>query len=54
VRPDFSVEIQVGEVREAAAASPLRFTFVEYSPSNPALSRDAPSGVSTTEPDDGG
>ena len=50
VRPDFSVEVQVDEVREMPGASPLRFAFVEYSRSNPALSREASGGVSSVEP----
>lgn len=50
IRPDFGVEVQVDEVRETKAASPLRFAFVEYSPSNPALSREAPGGISSVEP----
>ena len=54
VRPDFGVEVHVEEVREMKDASPLRFALVEYSPSNPALSRDAPGAVSSTEPDGGG
>ncbi len=50
VRPDFGVEVHVEEVREMPGASPLRFAFVEYSRSNPALSREAPSGISSVEP----
>jgi len=50
VRPDFSVEIQVDEVRETPGASPLRFSFVAYSPSNPRLSHAGPGGVSSVEP----
>jgi predicted pyridoxine 5'-phosphate oxidase superfamily flavin-nucleotide-binding protein len=54
VRPDFSVEVHVDEVREMPGASPLRFSFVEYSPSNPALSREPPSGISRAEPEGNG
>jgi predicted pyridoxine 5'-phosphate oxidase superfamily flavin-nucleotide-binding protein len=45
VRPDFSVEITLEEVRETPGASPLRFSLVEYSPSNPAVSRTGPGSI---------
>ncbi len=35
VRPDFSVAIDIEEVRQIPGGSPLRFRFVEYSPANP-------------------
>jgi len=54
VRRDSSVEVHVGEVRQMPGASPLRYAFVEYSPSNPLLSRDAPGGISSTEPEGSG
>jgi predicted pyridoxine 5'-phosphate oxidase superfamily flavin-nucleotide-binding protein/predicted small metal-binding protein len=54
VGPDFSVLVHVDEVRETRGASPLRFCLVAYSPSNPPLSREAPSGISSAEPEDGG
>jgi predicted pyridoxine 5'-phosphate oxidase superfamily flavin-nucleotide-binding protein len=50
VRPDFSVEVRVEEVRDTPGASPLRFAFVEYSPSNPA-SREATGEIPSVEPD---
>jgi predicted pyridoxine 5'-phosphate oxidase superfamily flavin-nucleotide-binding protein len=53
VEPDFSTVFQVDEVREARAASPLRYRLVEPSPSNPPLSRDGVAGISSAEPDDG-
>jgi len=54
VRPDFSVEIHIDEVRETPGASPVRFSFVAFSPSNPRLSHAPASGVSSVEPDDTG
>jgi hypothetical protein len=35
VEPDFDVRLDVDEVRETRAASPLRFRLVEYSPAIP-------------------
>ena len=37
VEPDFAVRLDVDEVRETRAASPLRFRLVEYSPAIPPL-----------------
>jgi predicted pyridoxine 5'-phosphate oxidase superfamily flavin-nucleotide-binding protein len=39
---DRSVVFDIEEARETAAASPLRFRLVEYSPANPPLSQEAP------------
>jgi hypothetical protein len=36
---DFSVRMDVDEVRETRAASPLRFRLVEYSPAIDAVTR---------------
>jgi predicted pyridoxine 5'-phosphate oxidase superfamily flavin-nucleotide-binding protein len=54
VRTDFGVEVHVEEVRDTKGASPLRFAFVEYSPANPAVSRAAPGGIPSVEPDGNG
>jgi uncharacterized protein len=39
LEPDFSVRVEMGEVRETRAASPLRFRLVEYSPAIAAVTR---------------
>jgi predicted pyridoxine 5'-phosphate oxidase superfamily flavin-nucleotide-binding protein len=52
VAPDFSVVVEIDEVREARGASPLRYRLVEMSPSNPPLSREDRAGISSAEPDD--
>ncbi len=46
VARDFSVEVQVEEVRETLRACPLRFALLEYSPVNPPVSRRAAAGIS--------
>jgi hypothetical protein len=38
----FAVRIDLDEVRETRAASPLRFRLVEFSPANPSLSHEHP------------
>jgi hypothetical protein len=54
VQPDFSVVVQVEEVRETPGACPLRFDLVAYSPSNPPVSRATPRGISSAEPGETG
>jgi hypothetical protein len=39
LEPDFSVRLDIEEVREWRAASPLRFRLVEYSPAIAAATR---------------
>ena len=50
VEDDFSILVQIDEVRETRGASPLRYRLVEMSPSNPPLSREAGAGISSAEP----
>jgi predicted pyridoxine 5'-phosphate oxidase superfamily flavin-nucleotide-binding protein len=52
IEPDFATVVDIDEVREARGASPLRYRFVEMSPSNPPLSREGGAGISSAEPDD--
>jgi predicted pyridoxine 5'-phosphate oxidase superfamily flavin-nucleotide-binding protein len=52
VEPDFSIVVEIEEVRESRHASPLRFRFLEYSPANPPLSQRAAAGISMAEPPD--
>jgi hypothetical protein len=42
VGSDFAVVFEMDAVRETPRGSPLRWSFVEYSPSNPSLSRESP------------
>ncbi len=50
VNEDFSVTYEIESVRETRAGSPLRWSFVEYSPANPgaAPSRPSAGGISNT------
>ncbi len=52
VEPDFSVAFHVDEVRDTPGQTPLRYRLVEPSPSNPPLSRNESSGISSARPDD--
>lgn len=45
VEADCSVRFEVESVRETPGASPLRWSLVEASPSNPPLSRSASAGI---------
>ena len=58
VETDFSVVLQIDEVRETRGMSPLRYRLVEPSPSNPPLSREDRAGIPSAEPattgDEGG
>lgn len=45
VAPDGAVTFAIGSVRETEAACAVRFSFLEYSPANPALSRSAAAGI---------
>ncbi len=47
IEPDFTVVFDVDAVRETPRGSPLRFSFVEYSPANPDLSRRPAAGISS-------
>jgi hypothetical protein len=51
VEPDFSTVVEIDEVRAVRGASPLRYRLVEPSPSNPPLSHDDGTGISSAEPD---
>lgn len=44
VGDDFAVALEIDAVRETPGGSPLRWSFAEYSPANPPLSREAPAG----------
>jgi len=50
VEDDFSVRFDVESVRETPGGSPLRWSFLEYSPANPEPSHPAPGGISNTSP----
>jgi predicted pyridoxine 5'-phosphate oxidase superfamily flavin-nucleotide-binding protein/predicted small metal-binding protein len=41
IRRDFSLVVDLEEVRETLSGSPLRFEFVDYSPANPRVSRES-------------
>lgn len=45
---DFSVGFDVHSVRETPAGSPLRWSFVDYSPANPGPSQSSAGGISST------
>jgi hypothetical protein len=61
VEPGFEVRLDVEEVRETRAASPLRFRLLEYSPAIPARSwprvtrrpRGASQGLKPARPEEG-
>jgi predicted pyridoxine 5'-phosphate oxidase superfamily flavin-nucleotide-binding protein len=44
VGDDFAVALEIDAVRETPGGSPLRWSFAEYSPANPPLSREGPAG----------
>ena len=52
VERDFSTVVEIDEVRETRGTSPLRYRLVEPSPSNPPLSHDGGTGISSAGPDD--
>lgn len=45
LQADFSVRVEVESVRETRGASPLRFSLVDRSPSNPPLSHSGPHDI---------
>lgn len=49
VTEGFSVEVDVEEVRQTPRGCPLRWSFVDFSPANPELSRGDGAGISSSE-----